>query len=354
MMKGIAIFMVVMGHVLTMCVREIDRAPLFKFIEQTHMPLFFFISGWFTYKVSAEDRTLIPNLSSRAVQLLLPMVAVSSLWILYFPHSGIESPLNSTFGGLWTDSWKNGYWFTLTLFIIIAIYAALCPLLSRVRSACGSIAVAVAVWAVIYALRFYIFPAETNMWTNVICLEQVTSFFPAFMTGVLARRYRDGFMAAVHDTRCQTAAIAVFGVALYICCWPWEFGIEAPVRVIVSVALHISLALIVMNVFEAWSDRAFATGARPGRIARLWEYLGTQSLAIYLLHYFFLFPMGAMRQWLVDVHLSLAPLILFTAFWAALIVAMVLGVVKLLEPSQALTLLLTGKKIKKQTLCQQP
>ena len=31
-LKGMAIFMVVMGHVLTMCVREIDRAALFKFL----------------------------------------------------------------------------------------------------------------------------------------------------------------------------------------------------------------------------------------------------------------------------------------------------------------------------------
>lgn len=348
MMKGVAIFMVVMGHVLTMCVREIDRAPLFKFIAQTHMPLFFFISGWFTYKVSAEGRTIIPKLGSRAVQLLLPMVVVSSLWIWYFPHSGIQSPLNSTFAGLWGDAWKNGYWFTLTLFIIIAIYAAICPVLSRVRGAIGSIVVVAVAWAVLYALKFYIFPAAENQWTNVICLEQVTSFFPAFMMGALGRRYREGFMAAVHNSWCQTMAMVVLGVSIYVCCWPWEFGMEAETQVIVSVALHISLALIVMNVFEAWSDKAFAPGRQqPGRFAAMWEYIGTQSLAIYLLHYFFLFPMGAMRPWLVDVNLSFVPLVLFTMFWASVIVSVVLAAVKMLEPSHVLTLLLTGKKIKK-------
>lgn len=30
LLKGIAIFMVVMGHVLTMCIRDIDAATLFK------------------------------------------------------------------------------------------------------------------------------------------------------------------------------------------------------------------------------------------------------------------------------------------------------------------------------------
>ena len=346
MMKGVAIFMVVMGHVLTMCVREIDRAPLFKFIGQIHMPLFFFISGWFTYKITEKGGFKVPNLNSRAVQLLLPMVVVSTIWIYYFPHSGLQSPLDSTFAGLWADTWKNGYWFTLTLFFIIAIYAAICPLLSAVRGVIGAIGITAAVWILLFALKFYIFPAEYSVWGNAICLEQITAFFPAFMMGVLGRRYRDGFMAAVHNSWCQTMAMAVLGVSLYVCCWPWEFGLETETVTIVGVALHVSLAIIALNVFEAWSDKAFAPDRVPQRAARIWEYIGTQSLAVYLLHYFFLFPMGAMRPWLADVNLSLVPLIVFAAFWASAIVAAVLGLIKIIEPSRVLTLLLTGKRTK--------
>lgn len=46
-LKGIAIFLVVMGHVIVFCVRGIDATPHFKFIGSIHMPLFFFISGYF-------------------------------------------------------------------------------------------------------------------------------------------------------------------------------------------------------------------------------------------------------------------------------------------------------------------
>ena len=56
--------------------------------------------------------------------------------------------------------------------------------------------------------------------------------------------------------------------------------------------------------------------------------------------------MGAMRPWLADVNLSLVPLIGFAAFWAAAIVAAVLGLIKIIEPSRVLTLLLTGKRTK--------
>lgn len=72
MLKGIAIFLVVVGHVLTMCIRDIDNAVLFKFVEKIHMPIFFFISGYFTYKLNEKGRLKMPNLLSRAKQLLIP------------------------------------------------------------------------------------------------------------------------------------------------------------------------------------------------------------------------------------------------------------------------------------------
>ena len=38
LLKGTAIFLVVMGHALTMCIRDIDAAPLFKIVSQVHSP----------------------------------------------------------------------------------------------------------------------------------------------------------------------------------------------------------------------------------------------------------------------------------------------------------------------------
>ena len=65
LLKGIAIFLVVMGHVLTMCIRKIDAAFLFKLIAETHMPIFFFISGYLTYKCTAGSSFAAPKLKKR-------------------------------------------------------------------------------------------------------------------------------------------------------------------------------------------------------------------------------------------------------------------------------------------------
>lgn len=341
MLKGVAIFMVVMGHVLTMCVREIDRSIVFKFIGQVHMPLFFFISGWFTFKM-ADGRLRLPKLGQRALQLLVPMVLMSSLWIWYYPHSGLQSPLNSTFDGLWFDTWKNGYWFTLSLFIIIAVYAATCPLLRMSRSVYADCGIALGVWAVLLCLYTFILPARVS---NFLSLYQAVAYWPAFMLGVLGRKYREGFMAAVHNSWCQTAAMIVLAITLYVNCWYWEFGLDDTHTMYVGALLHVCLAVVLLNVFESWSNYAYAPDAPASRSrwARVWEYVGTQSLAIYLMHYFFLFPMASMRQWLTEVNLSFTPTVLFAAAWASVIVAIVLCVVKLLEPSKILSKLLLGK-----------
>ena len=82
MLKGVAIFMVVMGHVLAFCVREIDRATIFKVFEQLHMPLFFFVSGWFTYKLDESGRMVLPRLLSRgyAGTIDVPSCLAGSCW----------------------------------------------------------------------------------------------------------------------------------------------------------------------------------------------------------------------------------------------------------------------------------
>ena len=58
--KGIAILLVVMGHVLIMGIHGLDKAFIFKFIEKLHMPLFFFISGYFTFKMT-DNKVVLPN-----------------------------------------------------------------------------------------------------------------------------------------------------------------------------------------------------------------------------------------------------------------------------------------------------
>lgn len=341
MLKGIAIFMVIMGHVLTMCIRDIDSAVLFKFVEKIHMPIFFFISGYFTYKVLENGKLAMPKLGVRVKQLLVPFFVVSALWIYYFPHSGLQSPFVSTWEGLYTSVGKNGYWFTLSLFEIILIYCALVPILSLCRRMLSKVGVIALSWLLLLGLSKFWLPAEVN---NVLSLSLTAEFFPVFMFGAVARGSRDTFDKVISSSSWITVAMIVGSVVMYYVCWPWEFSVPVACVDFAKVILYICVVMVAVAVVKPWSEQSFSK-ERPegGRFARMWEYIGTQSLAIYMLHYFFLFPMSALREPLIGMNLNLIPTLIVAAFFASVIIAVVLGVNYIISRSNLLALLLTGK-----------
>ncbi|MDE6109258.1 MAG: acyltransferase, partial [Muribaculaceae bacterium] len=282
-------------------------------------------------------------LGKRAAQLLVPMLFISNLWIWYFPHSGLQSPLDSTFKGLWLETWKNGYWFTLVLFEIIAAYAAVKPMLDRAKNVAVEIAVYTLAWGVIF-LAYKLF-YDTNLF-RLLSVSLVVDFFPVFCFGAFAHRHRTGFEKAVESSGVFTIAFIAGAVALYFECWPWEFEwLDQNMQIFVRVILHISLAIIGIAVVKPWSMAAFGDDAPKGgrRVARMWSYIGRESLAIYLLHYFFLFPLGVAREALTSCGLAFVPLLVFSAAVAAAVVAIVLCVNRLLQPSELLSWLMCGR-----------
>lgn len=341
-LKGIAIFMVVMGHVLTMCVREIDRAAIFKFIGQIHMPLFFFISGWFTYKLLPDGRLRVPDLRRRAVQLLVPMVVVSTIWFYYYPHSCLQSPMADTLGGLWGSTMKNGYWFTYVLFQILVLYAVLTPLFSRMRTAVMWLSAVVVLWTAMLMLETVTPEAILGFGS----LDMTVQFWPVFMVGVLAARYANAFNRLTESPAVYTTALVAGGVLLYFLCWPWElptlYALEWPVSV-ARTLFHVCIAIVAVAVIRPWAGRIYAPEAAAGfgrRCGDLWQLLGRKSLAIYLLHYFFLFPLGACRPALESMGLGFTPLFVFSAVVAAFVIALTLGADALINRSPLLARLL--------------
>lgn len=347
--KGMAIFMVVMGHVLTMCIRGIDNAPLFKFIGEIHMPLFFFVSGWFTFRLRPDGTLKRPGIGSRATRLLIPMVVVSSLWIWYFPHSGLESPIESTFKGLWLNVWKNGYWFTLCLFELILVYAALTPLYGKARKPGVTSLLSLGVWAVLIGIYRLLQGSDVAAFLG---LELVATYWPAFIFGYIASRFRNIFDKAITRPLPTAFALIAGSLTMYYICWWWEFpgkelfAANESNLVLARPLLHVCLAIVAFAVFKPAVERATADGREP-RWVRCWSYIGVNSLGIYLLHYFFLFPAGGIRDFLISLNLGFVPLFFAAAVCAAMIVCVTLGVMKVIAINGPLNFLLTGTVMSK-------
>ena len=65
--KGIAILLVVMGHVILFGMDNMDKCLPFCIIASIHMPLSFFTSGWFSAKIDDRGKCVCPNILQRFV-----------------------------------------------------------------------------------------------------------------------------------------------------------------------------------------------------------------------------------------------------------------------------------------------
>ncbi|MDE6309316.1 MAG: acyltransferase [Muribaculaceae bacterium] len=340
--KGIAIFMVVMGHVLTMCIRDIDQALCFKLIGQTHMPLFFFIAGFFTYRATSDGTPFaLPRLSQRFLQLIIPMVVVGTLWFLYFPHSGLQSPLSDNLQIALSDEYKQGYWFPLVLFEITVIYTILAPVIRCGRTFAGEAVICLIISAIVAVITFSLLSIDAR---NYSSMGLSATFLPVYLAGVLAGKHRNGFQRLHSAQWATTAAILLGGYMVYIRMYYWEFEFMASPywTMAVTVIWHLCLAIVAFAVITPWTDRA----SQSNTMISTWSLLGRESLGIYLLHYFLLFPMPFMQEPLRAMGLGFVPTFTVAAVVATVIIAITLAVIRIVKISNPLATILIGAKSK--------
>ncbi|MDY5966459.1 MAG: acyltransferase [Sodaliphilus sp.] len=351
LLKGIAIFMVVMGHALTMCVRGLDAAFLFKLIGQVHMPVFFFISGYLTYKANADKQFITPGLKKRFIQLIIPFLVITPLWVWYFPHSGLQSPLSDNLPDLLRAYWKDGYWFTLCLFELCLIYIPISAILQRLKGILPQIVVLLAAYGILIALSITFADEEANV--DFVGFGLLARFFPVFMMGVMANHMKEAFNRLVHNQWALAIAMVVFGVSLYSVVYPWDiWGTDmASMWLVIGFAtipvMHFALILVAIALVEPWSLKEYRTeGKTPSAIARYFNFLGHESLGIYLLHYFFLFPLTALQEPLKVVGMAVVPLAALSMVVAFCVIGVTLLVIYALKRSKVTALLFLGQPFK--------
>ncbi len=337
--KGIAIFLVVTGHVLTMCIREIDQAFAFKLIGEIHMPLFFFISGFFIYKSNDKYQFVTPRLGRKFIQLILPLLTVGSLWILYFPHSGLDSPLKPGFEGFWSDPWKNGYWFTLCLFEITLLYTVSSVIFRHIKSYPLQIIITTVIWVLTNIAAIYL----PDTICNAIGFTWIITFFPIFMFGVYAKKYEKDFMTLIGKPTVTAISVVGAAITLYMICYPWEFSfMNYAGRISLKMIFHLCLVCFCVYTTKSWTEN------RPNNtVIREISHLGQNSLSIYLLHYFFLFPMAFLQEPLRNMGLGFAPTITIASVAAAIIISFALLADYLISRNRFLALILLGKHDKR-------
>lgn len=151
--KGIGILLVILGHLVS------SGTPLAKFIFGFHMPLFFFLSGFFAAKYLDLD---LPGFCRRVAQkLMLPylffiMVGCTTSWLCY------SHAFNTTSLYVYTKSilWGSPYYFNSSIWFLFALGATYCVLwmitsLSRLtRIKCPTLAIVLSLLSLLFYAYF--------------------------------------------------------------------------------------------------------------------------------------------------------------------------------------------------------
>lgn len=181
-LKGFAIFLVVVGHVLQYCVKDSDVSCLYKAITTFHMPLFAFLSG-LMFSARYDLKEIAKKLVKQSQKLLIPFSSFGIIYA-YTIRSG-EHFMQHPF--------KLGLWYLLFLwqcYIITHLYNVLTCKLGILRSKKFSMVVDM-LWLVmsftVFKLLYEYNASDGKDFWGIIHLCKL---YPFFFVGCVIKRYK--------------------------------------------------------------------------------------------------------------------------------------------------------------------
>lgn len=253
-MKGVAILLVVIGHVMQLSF-GIPKSNVVDMLSIFHMPIFFFVSGYFTYKESLTLKETASKCLSRARTLLLPYGVFLLVWCL-FSKSNIVDLLMS--GG-------ERYWFLNALFVISVIYILWGLIINRITNKymyIGLVLIPIIFIKLIVVLGYSI---------EVICLSQLNTFAKYFVVGLLCRKFEGLFKYLSDDS-------FIYALSFILFIMQWFLTGRSNFFLITLGAL--GAIIVILQSLKNVSGNS--------RILSWFTLMGRNSLAIYLLNYFFI------------------------------------------------------------------
>mgnify|MGYP000174688508 FL=1 len=168
-LKGILIMLVILGHVIQSSISDYQHNVLFRLIYSFHMPLFFLISGYLTYKGKYDGKLV----SKRFVQCIIPFIS----WAFLLPilETGIWNLSRTANILLYPD---NGLWFLYNLFF----YCVMVSLSER----WASVKLKQEYVLLIIVAFSYVLMAILHIKLNA---TQICWYFPFFAMGYYMRKY---------------------------------------------------------------------------------------------------------------------------------------------------------------------
>lgn len=306
--RGIGILLVTFGHSIPLK----DSYPsIYNFIYSFHMPLFFFLSGFFASKLlhisSLND--WISSIKKNTLKLIIPYFTISLSYglIKYFIPNMVKRPF------VWQDIFyvitayplRNPALFLWFLYLII-IMRIVTPIISKINP-----------WLLfVFLLTFQFFPVDWELFA----VGWFLNYFIYYFMGIQASLLRNNFFNLMKKHSLTPLIFAVFLIS-YILLIHLEYSILRYFTACAGTFFVISLCFSFFNFM-------------PKNIL---EKLGSYSLQIYLLQFFFIFPLAFLLN-----KINCPDYLIIAATFAVGLICPILVTVDFFPKSKVLSLLYGG------------
>lgn len=286
-MRGFSMILVVFGHLQLCMGLDLDESTLCMILSTFRMPLFFFVSGFFSFRALdwwTKDRVTDIVARKTRAQIVGTLVFCITLQFITEGIKGIS--LTHGFGG---------YWFTIVLFQMYLIYL-LCSLGSRFLHK-DIVVPALVVVSILFMGLNSKWHLDTWLW-DFLCWTNLTLYMQFFTIGIICAKYRERFFEILRSNLFVSTMIICW-VLLLILVNNEEF------KAIVPFSLFYLSRYVFVRYFGLMVIIIMFYGAKDAlnggsKYSRWLQFVGRRTLDIYFIHYYLLPHLKFMAPWFED------------------------------------------------------
>jgi fucose 4-O-acetylase-like acetyltransferase len=275
-MRGVAILLVVTGHVIFFSFHNsfenVQMMRLWQILNAgLEVPIFFFISGFFSYKpVEPRGDKIMNFIGQKFKALVIPATAFMLFFCWLHRINLIQAVI---------DPYKAGFWFTFSLFEIMLLYLGMnyVAKLLRIKK---SIDIFIVVYGCFFTCMGLIIGKyfQTSAISGAFNLTHLT-YFIYFILGALSKKH-------FKKVSPLSPPLLTIAILLYFTLSIYSFGGNEVIWIGPSLGaymifLNVCGLIILLAAFQRYSS--WSTSSPIGRFL---QYIGRYTLDIYFIQYF--------------------------------------------------------------------
>lgn len=281
-LKGLSIILVVYYHIFAYVLS--CTSVLNEFFISWRMPLFFFVSGYFSFEPHYDASLTKKRIHNRIFKQLHPTVLICLFYVLAVFFVRQEAPLKEYLLHAVYDPSKTGYWFTFSLVQVFLFSCIIQYGFHRFKAATNTQRVALsllffitAMLSAVSTISFDNSPAPVRVFWNISSLGKTTELLSFFILGSLFKSFGSKTFSFISRIPILTLGIALIALSHYL-----------PEYYMVYFCGRLGALIFIIGVCY----RLQSTLSPKNIIGRYLIRIGSQTLPIYLFHFFILLLVG--------------------------------------------------------------